>query len=311
MLSRLIVTLATVTVICASVHVIEAQEIIEEALQALPAQTQHLEYSSLAKLRELPGYEALQQRYLGAPLRDLQKSLAKLGIMDTDVDELVLGWGSLNEQGRGGGSALYGLALGRFTAEEIAKVATVNSVKSTRIGHLDAYCVGRQNEICVALVADSLGAFGSPQVLLEIMAARSGAVQGLGSKPDFATLVSEAKFEAPIWGVTERPALAGWLSAAMPGMNKVPFDWSQLFAGVTNLIYSVDLGDKPHLEMQFKCMSESAANSFYQLLDSLRILQRMTWQARNPDLPNPLKGMELHSSGDRVELRLDVAVSAN
>jgi hypothetical protein len=311
MLSRLLVTLGTVVVMSASVSAIEAQEIVDEALQAFPAQTDHLEYSNLAKLRELPGYDALQQRYLGAPLRDLQGSLAKLGITDSDVDELVLGWDSLNGQGRGARSALYGLAFGRFPAEEIAKAAAVNSVKSTRIGHLKAYCVGRQNEICVAWIGDSLGAFGSPKVVLEIMAARSGTVQGLGSNPDFSTLVSAAKFEAPIWGVAEHSAMAGWLSAAMPGAEKVPFDWSQLFTGVTNLTYRIDVADKPHLEMQFQCESASAANTFEQLLASLRILQRMTWQTRNPGLSNPFKGMELQSSGDRVELRLDVPVSAN
>ena len=91
---------------------LRAQDLVKDALQSFPTQSVRLEYSNSAKLRKLPDYTVLRQRYLGPQLQKLEKSLSQLGIQESDVDELVLGW-----QAGSSGLDLNGLALGRFARE--------------------------------------------------------------------------------------------------------------------------------------------------------------------------------------------------
>ncbi|MBZ5516722.1 MAG: hypothetical protein LAN62_18110, partial [Acidobacteriia bacterium] len=70
----------------------EAQEVVKEALTSFSPQTIRLEYLSPAKLRSVPNYASLRQRYVGPSLRTMEQSFEKLGMKESDVDELVLGW---------------------------------------------------------------------------------------------------------------------------------------------------------------------------------------------------------------------------
>src|SRR5947208_15861452 len=71
---------------------LRAQELVKDALQSFPTQSVRREYSNSAKLRKLPDYTVLRQRYLGPQLQKLEKSLSQLGIQERHVDELVMGW---------------------------------------------------------------------------------------------------------------------------------------------------------------------------------------------------------------------------
>src|SRR5215471_17162393 len=76
--SRIMPALATALFAAAGLQAQE-QDIVKEALQFFPADTVHLEYSNPAKLRKLPNYASLRQRYLGAQLQKIEQSLGKLG----------------------------------------------------------------------------------------------------------------------------------------------------------------------------------------------------------------------------------------
>ena len=69
-----------------------AQDLVKEALRGFPTQTVRLEYSSPAKLRALPNYASLRQRYIGPRLRKLVTELGQLGVREEDISGLVLGW---------------------------------------------------------------------------------------------------------------------------------------------------------------------------------------------------------------------------
>ena len=100
-----------------------SQEIVDEALQDFPARTGRLEYVNSAELRALKDYDALRQRYLGADLQRVEKSLAKLGIEEKEVDELVLGWPAVVPGKSSGAGGLFGLAGGHFRGDAIASQA--------------------------------------------------------------------------------------------------------------------------------------------------------------------------------------------
>lgn len=80
-----------VTVLSAG-RVVLAQDLVSEALNGFSPQTIRLEFSSPAKLRALPNYASLRQRYLGPKLRNLVDALAQVGVREDDISGLVLGW---------------------------------------------------------------------------------------------------------------------------------------------------------------------------------------------------------------------------
>ena len=71
---------------------VRAQDLVKEALSGFPTQTIRLEFSSPAKLRSLPNYASLRQRYVGPKLRKLIDALGQLGVREDDISGLVLGW---------------------------------------------------------------------------------------------------------------------------------------------------------------------------------------------------------------------------
>lgn len=310
MRTRVLVTLAVTFMTWLWAAGLRAQDIVDEALQDFPTQTQHLEYSNSAKLRELPSYNKLKQRYLGSQLQKLEKSLATVGIEDADVDELVLGWQSVGGAKSLDDWDLYGVAAGRFNGDDISRQAAAQGVKPTPVGSLKVYCLGPDRPVtCLVMLDDALGAFGTLKQLSAMLAARGGQSQGLSSVTSFANLVNETKSDAPIWGVAEGSAVADWLRSSMPAQDSsMQLDWSQAFSDVDALAYTINVADKAHLGMKLECKSPGAAANLQQVLNGLRAFEQMAWQNKNPSLPNPFENVQVKSAGKRVELDLDTPV---
>ena len=286
-----------------------AQAIIDEALQDFPVRTGRLEYFNPAKLSKLPNYEALRQRYLGVRLRDLENSLAEIGMKESDIDELAIGWQAAKGSENSEGWEMYGLAAGHFAGVDILKQAATRGLKPVSVGNIEVYCLSLdRGGTCIALLDDELGAFCSLQQLRAMLAAHDGTDQGLSSDIEFTNLVNEARCDAPIWGATRGSAMADWLSSSLPGQESMHLDWSKLFSGATTLSYRISLSEKAHLEVRLGCESPAAAANLRQLLEGLRALQHMAWQSRNQNVPNPLENVELDASGDRIDLKLETEI---
>ena len=135
-------------------------EIISQALLSFPAQTQYLEYDNIARLRNLPDYPALRQRFSGKPLEDARVALRQLGIREDQVQEVVSGSSS---------SAFYVLIAGTFSEASAKRHATATKLLDTH-----AYCPGKSG--CVVFLEDSLAAFGTPSELKDIVQAHEGLI---------------------------------------------------------------------------------------------------------------------------------------
>jgi len=279
---------------------LRAQDLVKDALQSFPTQSVRLEYSNSAKLRKLPDYTVLRQRYLGPQLQKLEKSLSQLGIQESDVDELVLGW-----QAGSSGLDLNGLALGRFNSKSVATSAAGAGFSPSPMADQTAYCFGPETtDMCAVVLGDSEGAFGTRSSLAAMLEARAGRAANLSSNSQFKTLMDEARTEAPIWGVAVGPGVADWFKGSMPGQENLQLDWSQAFATVQALSYRVDAGDKVNLQVRLDCTTTQAASSLRQLLDGLKTFQQLAWQNQHPNQPNPFQALEVDSAGQRVNLKL-------
>jgi len=282
-----------------------AQDLVKEALNGFPMRTVRLEFSNPAKLRALPNYSSLRQRYIGPKLRKLVDELGQLGIRENDISGLVIGW-----QPGGAEVALYGFATGNFSAQAIAESAQERNMAPTAIAGKQAYCLEAGIAgTCVVALQDSLGAFGSLTALTSMLEARGGGVPGVGSDTQMAALVDHADKEAPIWGVAVGPAISDWFRGWMPNQGSLKLDWQKVFADVNSLTYSVNAADNVTLGLKMNCKSSDAAASLRQVFDGLKLVQQMAWDTQNPGKPNPFKAMDVGAQGDQVSLSLTTGYS--
>lgn len=277
-----------------------AQDLVKEALGGFGVQTVHVEFSSPAKLRALPNYSSLRQRYIGPRLRKLVGELGQLGIREEDISTLALGWEAGSTE-----MTLYGLAGGHFSAQTVAQSAEQRSMPVTPIAGKQAYCLEAGIAgTCVVVLDNSLGAFGSLTNLTSMLEARAGQIPSLSSDSRMSGLAAAANKDAPIWGVALGPAVADWLRSWMPNQDNLKLDWGKVFGDVDSLTYSVSAGDNVTLSLKMDCKTDDAAASLRQVLDGLKMVQQIAWDSQNPGKPNPYQAMSVGMESKRVSLSL-------
>ncbi len=283
-----------------------AQDLAKDALTSFPPQTIRLEYARPAKLRKLPDYENLRQRYVAPNLQNLEASLSKLGIGERDIDELVLGW-----QANAKPTDLEGLAAGHFDSSAMAKRAAVQNLAPVPVAGLRAYCLGSEPaSTCVVVLGKTRGAFGPLSSLTTMLQARNEGGASISSDTRFTTLVKEAHMDAPIWGIAIGQGVTDWFKGWMPGQNEIQLEWSKTFQTVETLFYSVETAEKVHLNVKLACTSPEAAVNLRQIFEGLKLFQQLAWQNQNPNRPNPFEALVVDASGRQVFLTLTTAYAA-
>ena len=283
-----------------------AQDLVKEAMATFPLDTQRLEYSNTAKLRALPDYTTLHERYLGPSLRKLESQLASLGVRETDINEIVLGW-----HVSGGVLAMGGLAAGRIDPQEMARQAAASGVAATPIGSASAYCFGStDNSMCVAALGRSLGAFAPLDMIKAMLDVRQGQAPALNSSPSFSDMVTRNRKDTPIWGVAVGSAIEDAFKGWMPVQKNLPIDLGTVFSSVQSLTYSVQPTDRVHLAVEMTCTSAQAAANLRQGFDELRLFQKVAWQQQYPNTPNPFDDLTVSANGEAVLLSLSTPYSA-
>lgn len=280
--------------------VAQGQDLVKESLTSFSPQTVRVEYSRLAKLRSLPNYQNLRQRFVGPRLRAMEESFAKLGVQEGDIDEIMLGW-------KPGTSMmdLEGMVVGRFTAKGVSDRASAAGVSPATIAGLPAFCVGGESSSnCMVVIQNSLGAFGPPEPLTAMVEARGGLAPGLSTNERFAKLVNEAQKESPIWGVAMGDSIGDFFRAWLPAQGGLQMDWGKAFQSVEALTYNIDTADRIRLDVKMDCDSSQSAQSTRQVFEGLRMFQQMAWQNMNPNKPNPFQGVEISQDDRRVSLRM-------
>jgi ferredoxin len=282
------------------------QDFVTTALTGLPAETSHLEYSSPSRLRATPGYQSLKGKFAGASLQQLGSTLDQLGISEYEVDGLMVGWKPGDKE-----TDLYGYASGHFDRTEIAKRAAAQNLVPTPISGHPAYCFSAgARGTCVVILEDSLGAFGPPSSLTQLLEAHAEQPLNLIADPRFAGLLENANKAAPIWGIALGGAAADYLSAWLSTQNNLKLDWGKVFEKVDSLTYSIDPADKLEMDLKLQCVSQQDAATLRQILDGVRMAQQLAWQFQNPGRPNPYAAVNVDQHDTRIDLNLKMDYSA-
>jgi len=313
---------------------VRSQDLVYEARISFPEDTKRLEFSDLVKLRLLPEYVSLRERYVGPRLRSVEASLSKLGIREADMDQVILGWHPIPEEmrrvaetnaehvdpsldtkatssPRDFSTLLCGLAAGRFDRGTIAQHAATLGLSETEVGAgLNGYCFQEgASGTCVVVLSESLGAFGTRASLAKLLDARNGRGSNISSDPLWLKLLHEVRKEALVWGVATGATVADWFQGWVPGPSEFQMDWQQQVKSVEVLSYSLELDERFRLETKLDCKTPGAASTLKQLFEGLKLLQELLWRSQNAGRQNPLSGFEVEASDRRVSLKVSGAHS--
>jgi hypothetical protein len=289
-----------VIVLVAGTAPLFGQDLVTKALNSFPADTVRMESSSPATLRKLPNYASLREHYMGPRLKELVDSMAELGVAETDVDQLVLGWSA-----DGSNLNLYGFAAGNFNSSVLDARAAERNLPPQQIGGKTGYCLGAGlDSQCVVVLSPTEGAFGTLATLSQIMQALNGGGVSIGSNASFAKAVKQEQTGAPIWGVAVASAVASWFKGWMPRQSAVDMDWAKVFQGVDVLGYKVQTGGNIQLNLEMFCKSQEYAGSLRQVLEGLKLAQQIAWQNQYPNRANPFQSMELSQTGSQIGINI-------
>ncbi len=292
--------LALLVFLAAGVSPLLGQDLVTKAMNSFPADTIRLEYSNPATLRKLPNYATLQQHYMGPRLQKLVESMAELGIKETDVGQLVLGWSA--------GSAdmnLYGFAEGNFDPKVLDASAEARNLPAQQIGGKTGYCLGAGlDSQCVVVLAPGQGVFGTLATLSQITQNLNGGGVTLSTVDSFANAVKQQKSSAPIWGVAVASAVASWFRGWMPRQSAVDLDWSKVFQNVNVFGYSINTGSDIQLNLNMYCKTEQDASSLRQVMEGLKLAQQIAWQNQNPNAANPFQNLAFSETGSQLSISM-------
>jgi hypothetical protein len=272
-----------------------ADDLVREALGRFPHSTSHFEVCDLARMRSLPSYAALRERFMGGDVQQLATSLATLGVRDEDVDRLALGAGPGPQ-----GLQLYGVAQGRFDARTIAAGAQAAGIEPLRINGFTVYCFGSStNPPCIAILNQARGVFGTRD-MVDFMLYATEATDSLAKDPAVSAWAARAPADATIWGMATGPAVAEWVRVVMPIPAEGQDSLAPALANVVSIGYEVRAGQKMVLTADLTCTSPESALGLRQSLDTVRLLQQVAWKMLHPDAANPYGELAFRSQGAQV-----------
>ena len=214
-------------------------------------------------------------------MQQLEATLDQIGIHEDDIDELMIGWKPGDKE-----MDLYGYASGHFDKAEVANRAAAQNLTPTPISGQQAYCLtAGVAGTCVVILDNSLGAFGPLGTLTNLLDAHSGQAPNLNSDPRFTSLLGDVDKNAPVWGIALGAAVADWFGGWMANQNTLKLDWGQVFAKVDSLTYTIDVADKVNLAVKLNCSAPADASTLRQILDGLKMAQRLPGRRRIPIIP--------------------------
>ena len=270
-------------------------DIVAEGLLVFPAQVQSLEYANIAQLRTSPLYAQLRRQTAGTTLDSVKSMLAKLGMQEERIQEVVLGTSP---------NGIYGLISGDFTSTQILKEALRQGIKTRVEGGEKAACLS--DEMCFVFLEEATLAFGTIDQVRAMLEARQGTIGRLASNSELVHLIEGVNRSSSIIGVASGKMLTELLGGPLhtsigPGLDKL-----RSVTGVSAFVYTISLGEASRITASLICETERSAALLRQLLGGLAEIQlRIQPSLSNKDRVSP-QSLSVSGTGRMVTLNIAV-----
>ena len=272
-------------------------QLLLEAAQTFPAQTDSLEYDNLKLLRLLPNYQDLRLQYASDSLQRARKSMFALGISEDDLTELVTASGPLG---------FFGLLAGTFHLPALAGLAAKYEMPESSLAGGRLFC--SREDVCFFFSGreDGRAQFGSAAQLRAMASVRLGTTPALRARPWFIKLMNKRNPRAPVFGIAQGSEVAQWVEGTIPQQLSSTLNLPALFATIDVFSYSIKLDTKAHLDLNLLCTSETAGRVLADTFAAASGLQRLAAAAGSSAFP--FQNIVAGSAGRMVTLTLDAAM---
>lgn len=271
-------------------------DLLSDALQTFPANTQSLEYDNLAVLRRVPNYSDLRKQYTSDALKRVKTTLLELNITEEELSEVVTASGP---------GVFFGLIVGNFNASAAERQAAAHHLTRTSLQDGQAFC--SKENICVFFRNGETGraAFGPVDQLGLMAQVRAGHAPNVRSNPNFAALLAKMDLSTPIVGLAPGSEIGQLTKNVMPPS----LDLSSWYSSVESFGYSIRTDTQAHLSVELLCTSASRGKLVSNALNAAAAVQRMA-AAMSMGNAFPVSNLAATSSGRMVSFRFNAKLGS-
>jgi hypothetical protein len=313
------VLLVVVAVLLASAlsAVARAGTLPTQVVSIFPRDTAAFAFADLRQARALAWFPYLQTQVLPDAWRQFEELLASPGMdRDSRIEELawaVVPSGSPHQPSHGGpatvGEQTIIVALGQFSPESTDAYFKAHKRTVTKVGNYFLYPLGGSSGdggLFFCFMDSTVAVLGGRKELERVIGISDNEERSLLSNTDLAPLISEANPHSVVWGVLSAPRALLEMQELVPLLEQFPQS-QQLLSKVRAFTLEIDADHGTQSRFEMVCASSDDADIFASLLQADLRYHGSRAGKSNQDLTDLLNRAEVASSGDRLDVTLDLS----
>ena len=294
--------------------VARAGSLTTEAVSIFPANTTEFGFTDLQQARALSWFPALRSQVLPAQLWQFEQLLASPG-MDPDSHVEGVAWGVVSSaaqqappsQGASAGGEMFVVALGQFSPESTDAYFRSKKLTVVKVRDYPLYPVSGSGsgDLFFSFMNSTVAVLGGRKELERVIGIRYGEEQSLLSNAELAPLIAEANGRSIVWGVLNASSAQAEMEKIAPVVNAFPQSQA-LLSELRAFTLEIDADAAIRSRFEAVCASSGDADTFATLLRADQHYQRSAAGNTNQDMSGLLEQATVASSGDRLDVTLDL-----
>lgn len=287
---------------------LSASSLRADVLYQLPAESGQVGFIDLQSVRGSPHYALLKERLLPPRFVHFERFIASLGV-NVDVDLEWLAWALVPPGPENPGELFLGLAQGQFAPEAVERIFAEQKLSTADYNGLTLFPFGSGGDEQVlhfVFLDSSTAAFGTRRSLELLLDTRLGARDNLLRNELLLDRIREANGRVPVWAALDEHYTRLAVRQLVPEAARFP-EFTGVAERFRSSLLQVSVEREVTLSFQAWCAEPADAQTFSLIMQAGLVAQ--SWQVANsnPALSAVLGRAEVHSSGERLELRLAIA----
>jgi hypothetical protein len=287
-----------------------------EVVGIFPRDAAEFAFADLRQARALAWFPELQRQVLPDQWRQFEQLLASPGMdRDSRIEELawaVVSSGSPSQPSQGSpdptGEQTVIVALGQFSPESTdayfkAHKRTVVTVRNYVLYPLSGGSGDGGSFFC--FIDSTVAVLGGRKELERVISISDNEEPSLLSNTDLAPLISQANPRSVVWGVLNAPRALLEMQELVPLVEQFPQS-QQLLSKIRAFTLEIDADRGAQSRFEAVCASSDDADTFAALLQADQRYQGSQAGKSNQNVTDLLKQAEVASSGDRLDVTLDL-----
>jgi hypothetical protein len=286
--------------------VLNAESLGINVIAMFPQNTAELGYMNLKEARKFQWYGQFKFQSLPPRFLDLERFLDSAGADSNQIEELA--WSLEPPENISGDTdkavpdseRVLGVALGNFDTEASKSYLRAHKISGIDYRSFTLYGCAACRDLAVVFIDSSTIAFGTPQLLRQLIEVRAGADDSLIQNEKLFPLITQINGRGIFWGVLNAGGTRQALKQMAPQAAQFP-QASKLLSKLTGMVISIQGTSDLEVHLQLRSSSPEASVTISQLLQAGVLLRQFEAKISDPDLATLLGAIRIAPNGEGVE----------